>query len=156
MIVDWTEATPGDESFLRALFDERRGAMFEGLPVDMRGPLLEMQWRAREAGYRQAHPAARWLVVQVDGVRVGELVLDESGPIHIVDLAIVDHARGRGIGTALLHRLQSLAEARGEQLTLEVEPQSAARALYERLGFIQVGASAVHLAMAWSPDSWTK
>lgn len=156
MNVDWVEATPGDQTFLRALFDERRGSLFEALPAEMRGSLLEMQWRAREAGYRQAHPSARWLVVRADGVRVGELILDATGPIHIVDFAIAETARGRGIGTAVLQQLQVSAVERSESLTLEVEPRSAARALYERLGFIEVGASEVHVAMSWSPDSGTK
>jgi len=154
--VDWVEAGPEDRTFLRALFDERRGATFAALPGEMREPLLEMQWRAREAGYRQAHPLARWLVVRADGERSGELVIDESGPIHIVDFAIAPEARGRGIGTAVLQRLQALADERGQHLTLEVEAQSVARALYERLGFVEVGASEVHVAMSWSPESGTK
>ncbi len=156
MNVDWVEAGPEDRTFLRALFDERRGAMFAALPGEMQESLLEMQWRAREAGYRQVRPFARWLVVRADGERAGELVLDESGPIHIVDFAIAPQARRRGIGTAVLQRLQGIAEERNQFLTLEVEPESAARSLYARLGFVEIGASEVHVAMSWSPDSGTK
>lgn len=96
--------------------------------------------------------SSRW----ADGALVGELILDESGPIHVVDFAIARPARGRGIGTAVLLDLRSIATQRRAALTLEVEPQSAARTLYERLGFVEVVASDVHVAMSWSSESGTK
>jgi ribosomal-protein-alanine N-acetyltransferase len=62
------------------------------------------------------------------------LVFDE---IHINNVAVRPQFRGRGIGTALLHRV--LAEARqlgAKRATLEVRASNeAARRLYERLGF---------------------
>lgn len=62
------------------------------------------------------------------------LVFDE---IHINNVAVRPHFRGRGIGTALLHHV--LAEARelgAKRATLEVRASNeAARRLYERLGF---------------------
>jgi ribosomal-protein-alanine N-acetyltransferase len=62
------------------------------------------------------------------------LVLDE---IHINNVAVLPHLRGRGIGSALLHHV--LGEARrlgARRATLEVRASNElARKLYERLGF---------------------
>jgi ribosomal protein S18 acetylase RimI-like enzyme len=52
-------------------------------------------------------------------------------------------ARGRGVGTALLDALHRLAVEHGfEQLSLSVEPHNAARRLYERAGYREVGVDA--------------
>jgi GNAT superfamily N-acetyltransferase len=53
-----------------------------------------------------------------------------------VSIGVVDHARGRGIGGALMARLIEEARARSvTRLGLSVEVDNPARRLYERLGF---------------------
>ncbi|WP_206448314.1 ribosomal protein S18-alanine N-acetyltransferase [Agrococcus sp. KRD186] len=56
-------------------------------------------------------------------------------------IAVVDEARGRGIGRALLAELLVEAERRGvRELFLEVRADNpAARALYESVGFREIG-----------------
>jgi tRNA threonylcarbamoyl adenosine modification protein TsaD/ribosomal-protein-alanine acetyltransferase len=60
---------------------------------------------------------------------------------HVLDLAVREDARGRGIGRALLSALVELAAERGiGRMTLEVRPgNDAARRLYESAGFHGVG-----------------
>jgi ribosomal-protein-alanine N-acetyltransferase len=62
------------------------------------------------------------------------LVFDE---IHINNVAILPELRGRGIGTALMHRVMEEAHRLGaKRATLEVRASNeGARKLYERLGF---------------------
>ena len=55
----------------------------------------------------------------------------------------------RGIGTTLLHGLQSEAAAAGKPLRLHVERFNPALRLYERLGFQQIEDRGVYLFMEW-------
>jgi len=66
------------------------------------------------------------------------LVVDE---IHINNVAILPELRGRGMGTALMHRVFEEARQLGaKRATLEVRASNqGARRLYERLGFYVAG-----------------
>ncbi len=91
---------------------------------------------------RRQGEGRRWMVAEIDGVLVGfggvAIFGDEA---HIMDLAVVPAHRGQGIGRDLLLTLMRQAVA-GEatRLTLEVRPaNSAARALYASVGFVEAG-----------------
>ncbi|GAB3805627.1 hypothetical protein GCM10027605_31960 [Micromonospora zhanjiangensis] len=70
-----------------------------------------------------------------------------AGPVHVVaadKLAVMEWLvhpghRGRGIGAGLMRRL--LADRRERWATLASDPRSAARRMYERAGWVQVGES---------------
>jgi GNAT superfamily N-acetyltransferase len=65
-----------------------------------------------------------------------------SDDIPEVTIGVVDDARGRGIGSALLTRIVEIAREEGHKaLSLSVEADSEAVALYERHGFELVGKS---------------
>jgi len=66
------------------------------------------------------------------------LVVDE---IHVNNIAILPELRGRGMGTALMHRVLDEAHQLGaRRATLEVRASNVgARRLYERLGFHVAG-----------------
>lgn len=71
--------------------------------------------------------------------------VDERTPE--ISIAIVEEARGVGIGTALLRALIEEARSRGlAALSLSVERENPARVLYEREGFVRVGRD---------DDTWT-
>ena len=82
------------------------------------------------------------LRVQAGGGVVGYFValpgFEES---HLLNLTVAPAWQRAGHGQALLRRVMHLARQRGDQsLWLEVRPSNlAARALYQRLGFAQVG-----------------
>jgi ribosomal protein S18 acetylase RimI-like enzyme len=57
-----------------------------------------------------------------------------------VTIGVESSHRGRGIGGQLLDALADLARRHGfQRLSLSVEPDNPARALYERVGYRQVG-----------------
>jgi len=82
-----------------------------------------------------------WLA-EVDGLVAGYAILSvASGEAHILNLCVAPEWQGRGVGRALLDRLVFLARYhRAQGVFLEVRPSNvAARRLYERAGFLEVG-----------------
>lgn len=63
-----------------------------------------------------------------------------DGDTPEVSVAMLPGYRGQGIGTALLTKLIAQADGRYAALSLSVDPQNPALRLYERLGFVVVGA----------------
>ena len=63
------------------------------------------------------------------------------GELHIIDIAVHPLAQRRGVGSVLLHALESFGVATdASSLTLEVRPSNeAAIALYKKHGYEQVG-----------------
>lgn len=119
-----------------------------GLPEPALGAILEQQHRAREAQFRAAWPGAVSLIVEVEGEPVGRLLIAESAAeIRIVDVALVERARGAGLGSALVEDLK----ARGKALTLSVAAASRAVGFYRRLGFVEAEGDDVYLRMRWTP-----
>ncbi len=92
---------------------------------------LEFPWPAVAAEYGLLAALPRALVLRFIGSPAvpGELSVDF--------LAVAEGWRGRGIGTRLLHEVSALARAEGmHAVRLDVvDTNSAARRLYERLGF---------------------
>jgi GNAT superfamily N-acetyltransferase len=80
-----------------------------------------------------------------------DAVVDESTPE--VSAAVLPPHRGRGIGTALLRALGHEAREQGiERLSLSVERDNPAAALYERLGFRPLGREGIALTMVIDLD----
>ena len=98
-----------------------------------------------------------FLVVLHGDAAVGRLYLHESASeLRIVDILLDETVRGRGLGSALLLRLQQEVRERGlASLALQVLiTNPAARRLYERHGFVLEGDdTAMHLEMRWQPDA---
>ena len=60
-------------------------------------------------------------------------------------------ARNRGIGTAILSAIQSLAKTEGLAVRIHVEHNNPALRLYHRLGFQKIGEVGVYFLMEWQP-----
>jgi len=90
-----------------------------------------------------ASPARIVLVAEdADGAVQGFAVAQSAaGDADVLDIAVLPAARGRGVGAALLRAaLVRCVESGADQIALEVrESNVAARALYTRLGFTEVG-----------------
>jgi ribosomal-protein-alanine N-acetyltransferase len=81
-------------------------------------------------------------VARRDGVLLGYFVLMvAAGEAHLLNLSVAAAMQGRGHGQELLHEVVALARAeQATSLFLEVRPtNAAARALYARNGFRQIG-----------------
>ena len=85
---------------------------------------------------------ARWLVMEEEGELLGYagvwFVLDEG---HVMNIAIRERDRGRGLGRKLVDALIALCRANGMRLmTLEVRRSNlVAQSLYHACGFHDVG-----------------
>ena len=109
------------------------------------------QFSAQDEHYRSHYPGATLDVIEVDGERAGRLyVYRGEEDIRIMDIAVAPGFRGRGIGTALIEELIAEAGSTGRSLSIHVEMQNPARALYERLGFAAMGEQGVYVLMKWT------
>lgn len=100
-------------------------------------PLREA-WGADAIALQLGLPGAFGLIDQRGGMLLGRVVADDA---EVLTLAVVPWARRLGVATALLRVALAEAAARGAtRLFLEVAvTNTAAQALYQRTGFIEVG-----------------
>jgi GNAT superfamily N-acetyltransferase len=144
--------TADDEAFIKRLIEDvvadELGARL--WPDAVRVTLLDTQYRARRAGYRDAFPDAAEEIVQRDGEAAGWLVTArDAESIRVVDIAVLAQERGKGLGTACIRDLQAEAERTARLLRLSVVRMTAAARLYERLGFQVTGGDEIRYAMEW-------
>ena len=143
-----------DREFLVELYGSVRESELANVPWDAaaRQTFVELQFAAQDAHYREHYPGATLDVIEVDGQPAGRLYVHRApGDIRIMDIALAPAFRGRGIGSGLLRRLISEAEASGQTLSIHVEGNNPARRLYERLGFRPVGEHGVYLLLERLP-----
>lgn len=144
-------ATPDDEAFLFELYASTRAEEIAawGWPPAQRDVFLRMQFLAQQRSYAAQFPGAEHRIILIDGARAGRLLVSrEPGRRRLVDIALLPQHRGAGVGTALLRDLLAGAAACGEEVLLHVLKGNPAARLYERLGFVKVGETETHLAMA--------
>jgi ribosomal protein S18 acetylase RimI-like enzyme len=145
-------AQAADDAFLKELYaatrDDLRAAAID--PA-MFAVLVDMQWRAQGAGYRQAYPTADSLIVEAAGTPLGRLLVEcSASPWRLVDIALLPRWCGQGHGAALLCALQARAKEAGAELALAVRRDNPrARRLYAALGFEADGGDALAEQMVW-------
>ena len=99
-------------------------------------------WSENSVAGELKNPLSLWLVAEEDGKVAGyvgsQTVMDES---DMMNVAVAADFRRRGIAESLIVSLVTELKARGSRcLTLEVRASNVpAIALYEKLGFSQVG-----------------
>jgi ribosomal protein S18 acetylase RimI-like enzyme len=143
-----------DRAFLVELYGSVREPELAHLPWDAatRAAFVEHQFSAQDAHYRTNYPGATLDVIEVDGQPAGRLYV-HRGPsdIRIMDIALAPAFRGRGIGTRLLRSLIAEAQESGRKLSIHVEVNNPAKALYARLGFAPAGEHGVYVLMERLP-----
>ena len=99
-------------------------------------------WSENSVASELKNPLSCWLVAEEDGVVAGyigsQTVMDES---DMMNVAVHPDHRRKGIAQALVNELvEALKKRESHCLTLEVRASNEpAKALYEKLGFVQVG-----------------
>ncbi|WP_233836204.1 GNAT family N-acetyltransferase [Paraburkholderia sp. ZP32-5] len=145
-------ANDTDEAFLADVFISTRWDEFSrtGWEPQRIEAFLRQQFQFQHTYYHEHYPHACFDVVLAGAEPVGRLYHAWRPPqigdeVRIIDIALLPAWRGKGIGTQLLHAL--IADAVREQLpvSLNVETDNPAQALYRRLGFVkQSGGSGVY------------
>ncbi len=145
-------AVAEDEAFIRALITRTVSdeLLADAWPEAMRGPLLEMQYRARMAGTRASFPEAEQEIILAGGEAAGWLVTarGEAG-ITLVDIAVIPQRRGKGLATAAIRELLAESERSGKRVDLHVTLTNPAIRLYERLGFRKTASDEIRQQMVW-------
>lgn len=140
----------GDVAFLANLYRDtrRREVAAWGWPPQQAAVFLNMQFEAQRRGYRQMYPNATGRIIQLAEIDAGRLLVNEdSSAMHLIDIALLEGYRNRGIGTHLLNELQRECDLRQATLRLHVLAANPARRLYRRLGFEELSADEVYVQM---------
>lgn len=137
------------------LYSAVRGPEFALAPLtpDQREHLLRLQFRGQMASYAQAYPNSCYHIVLLDGKAVGRLwVAQDQREFRLVDIAIHPSVQKKGIGTALVQRLQQEAIAARLPISSSVyrfNPGSLR--FHQRLGFAIAREDEIYFYMMWKP-----
>ena len=147
-------ARPEDKPFLLRLFAATRSDELTLMNLDehQKKGFIAMQFEAQSRQYVMSYPQAQNSIILWNDDPIGRLLLDRGErEFTLVDVALLPDHRGSGIGTSLIQDIVKEAATAGKPIRLHVFTSSAAKRLYERLGFSQVGGDAVYLEMKWVP-----
>lgn len=137
------------------LYSAVRAPEFALMPVtpDQREHLMRLQFRGQMASYAQAYPNSCYHIVLLDGKAVGRLWVSQSQrEFHLVDIAIHPGVQKKGIGTALVRRLQQEAAAVQLPISSTVNRlNSGSMRFHQRLGFALVREDEMNYFMEWKP-----
>lgn len=147
--------TADDIQFLFRLYASMRWDELAGITDwtdEQKLAFLAQQFQAQRTHYQTHYYDADFLVVERHGVAVGRLYLFRNRvDIRVVDIGMLPEARNLGLGTALLNALFTEARATGRSVSVHVEGFNPAKALYERLGFREIGEAGPYKLMEWRP-----
>lgn len=127
-----------DLPFLASLYASTRERELAPVPwtAAEKQAFLSFQFNCQHQHYQQHYQGARFDIVERDAEPIGRLYLAPvEGELRIMDIALVPGAQRRGIGTRLLRAVLERARTESKEVTIHVERDNPALALYERLGF---------------------
>ncbi|SIT13079.1 Acetyltransferase (GNAT) family protein [Roseivivax lentus] len=154
--VRYRACTDADMDFLQRVYRSTREdeLALTGWSEDEKAAFIAMQFNAQHSHYRAHYPDALWLVIEREGTPIGRLYLERWDREHrIIDIALLPDSRGHGIGGAILVDLQREARAAGgKALSIHVEKNNPAMALYHRLGFVRTEDKGVYDLMRWPAE----
>ncbi len=145
-----------DLPFIAAVYASTRAEelAMTGWSDEMKQQFLAHQFNAQTTDYARNFPDAERLVIRHEGEDVGRLYIDEeSACLHLIDIALLPSARGRGLGGAILADILDSARSAGKSVMIYVEKNNPARRLYDRLGFVCESDEGVYDLLRWSAPS---
>jgi ribosomal protein S18 acetylase RimI-like enzyme len=144
-----------DEVFMYELYSAIRAPEFALAPIsaDQREHLMRIQFRGQMASYAQMYPNSCYHIVLLDGKPVGRLwVAQGEREFHLVDIGIDPKLQKKGLGTALVRRLQQEAAAKNLPVcscVFRFNPGSLR--FHERLDFKIVREDLMYYFLQWQP-----
>ena len=148
-------ALPQDEVFLYELYVAIRGPLFALAPISaaQREHLLRFQFRAQLSSYTQQFPNSCYHIVLLDSRPVGRLwVAPGDRTFLLVDIAIHPTLQSKGLGTALVQRLQQEAQRAKLPILSTVDRFNAGSVrFHKRLGFGTIREDLLQYYMEWRP-----
>ncbi|HEY3740762.1 MAG TPA: GNAT family N-acetyltransferase [Bryobacteraceae bacterium] len=146
-------ALPQDEIFLYELYRAIRGPQFEqtALTPPQREHMLQFQFRAQLSSYTQQYPNSCYHIVLLDSKPCGRLwVAPGQQELHLVDIAMHPSVQSKGVGTALVQRLQQEAQQLRVPITSVVDRfNPGSFRFHKRLGFTIVREDQMNYFMEW-------
>lgn len=148
-------ALPQDEIYLYELYSAVRAPEFALAPISptQREHLIRIQFRGQMSSYAQRYPNSCYHIVLLDSKPVGRLwVAQEQREFHLVDIAIHPSLQRKGIGAALVQRLQQeAAKARLPIRSCVFRFNPGSLRFHQRLGFAIAREDEMHYHMEWQP-----
>jgi len=152
-------ATAGDEAFLKSVHHDERHWEFQPLinagDEEMYHKVMAQQYDAHHDVYFNVYDVARYGIVMWTDRAVGRLYVDHRDrEIRVLDIALLNTYRGRGIGGIIMRGVCADAARRGLPVTLNVNVNNPrAFQFYYRLGFEAATTDGRHILMEWfHPD----
>lgn len=127
-----------DLPFLAALYASTRERELAPVPwtAAEKDAFLSFQFECQHQHYQRHYHGARFDIVERDAEPIGRLYLAPlEGELRIMDIALVPGTQRRGIGTRVIQAVLARARAEGRSVSIHVERDNPALALYQRLGF---------------------
>lgn len=148
-------AKDSDRAFIEKLFQSTREYLYQAdAEKDYIDTVIEQQLQLQQQGYGQQVPNAYTMIVEKLGDSIGKVMMDFGANIvHVIDLAFIPSARGKGYGRAILQAVQYIAAQQCLPVGLSVEKHNfPAKALYLSLGFQVSEETATHEFLLWYPQ----
>ena len=137
------------------LYSAIRAPEFEHapIPVGQKEFLIRLQFRGQMSAYAQMYPNSCYHIVLLDGKPAGRLwVAQTEREFHLVDIGIHPSLQKKGIGTALVQRLQQEAFAARLSISSSVSRfNPGSLRFHQRLGFVILREDEMHHFMQWNP-----
>jgi ribosomal protein S18 acetylase RimI-like enzyme len=154
MNVTLRPATDADLDFMHRLYATTREDELTQVPWtdEQKAAFVSQQFHAQHQHWHENYTDTSWDLVLLDGEPIGRLYVARwPDDIRIVDIALMPEHRRGGVGTHLLRGILAEGDASGRKVSIHVEIFNPARALYERLGFVQAEERGVYLLMERHP-----
>lgn len=158
MTVDYTlrPVREEDAAILLEIYSSSRADEMAIVPWDaaMKEAFLRSQYSAQLTHYRSYFPRAAHDIILMDGEPVGRIYVDRrEAEIRILDVTLLEQARGHGVGTRIIQELMKEAADRQQSLSINVESYNRSLSLFQRLGFVKAEENGASWLMVWRASS---
>jgi len=152
--VELRPVSPNDDQFLLSVYrSTREDELAQAEWVEgQKEMFLRWQFDLQRREYDARFPEAAYHVIVVDQQPAGRIwVGSDDEQIRLLDIALLPEFQNRGIGTALLRRLQEEAARQGKALRHMVFVlNNDGQRFYERLGFVVIEDLGAYQHMEWA------